>query len=1158
MGARDEIVRFLYEVTGDKDVAATAATMLKAGEAAGTTQEEFDALSKSLNDAASKFKLINQAIGQKAALADLTSQLSGAQAGLDKLRSEFDSTDASSKKVTKAFTDAEKAVASLTQQQTAASVALQKTQGALAKSGVDTTNLAASLQKVNAQGNAAATQLAEIGQASAKAAAGTADAAKSTKSLGEESSKSSGLLEELKSHLLAIVSTATLLEVALKGIEFGKESVAGAADVEQTLSRIKATAQGAAEQFGQLDEAITQAARAANVTNQVAASAALALAQQGQSAAEIFKTLTPTLLLTRDANIEVGESAKIVNEIIRLFGQNASDAAGDVDKLVVASGGSGEKLQAMATALQQLAPDAKQLGLSFDQLVGTLGFLQQNGIDASKSIRGLRTVFQDLENPASAFVQALARAGDTSQDFGKAIATIRDGGEKGQQALLTLSGAARSLAAFLAQQAPDAVDKFIASLGNAGGAAQRLQKMIDDNLKGSFNGFENAILNLGEKLATPILKPLADEFVKLSAQINQFVDSDAFASIATQVGKLATDIVRAFDGIISGINWDDFVGQVKVAVSGAGDDLHKLADNASMVAASINKIAAALGAVAQFGSVGFKAIEAAFGATATATVGAADLVVKGVDKVRGSTSDLGKALDDATAKGAAFTKETLVGGSEAAQGLATDLSDLGDSASTAFTNFKAGADSTAPSIKQIGDSATEAADATQKFGDVGPGVFENTAAAANKAAKAVSDHNQAILDAEAAVDKAHHAFQDLVQSGNASAEAMLQAKNAYDVAAEALDKLKGKTDDTTDAQNKLKIAFAGLHITSQKQLEDDANAAKANLDLINEAFQNNQAKIEDVRRAYVAYGQAEHTAFSASADDVKQQVDENLKLLASSLGIPEAFKDSADKAEDFGKRGKKAIDDVTDSATKAGKAIKDAGSETQQWAQKIDDFNTSSQAWGDQLAAAATKAASAQEGIAIQTNEQLRLLREARDEWLSGAISGEEYARRISVALGGVDTELQKQTQALQKFNDELNSLQSDLASANGDNVTVENLRHQKKIDDIKAETDLSISQRQKLEQLEEQIHEANLKRIKDENAARANTGNNAQGGGAGTSPTPNAPAPAPTQQVAQPSVSSVFNIVLLSGDKNAVDQLGDLVARRVDQRIKEIARRSV
>lgn len=1100
--SRDEQVNFIYAVTGSEEVAASAAAMLKVADAGENASAEVQKFAEALKTAQTQASLTNQALTQKAGLTEITAELAAAKDAYGKLNAQVVGLGDSSKKTATALATAGKAVDDLTVKQNLASVALTKTEGALAKAGGNAKDLAGSLNAANTAGANAAKGLASIGDAAAKAADGTNKTAQATKDLGEQSSKSSTLLQELKSHLLAIVSTATLLEAAFKGIEFGKESIEGAAGVEQTLSRIKATAQGAAEQFGDLDKAIEQAARAANVSNQAAATAALALAQQGETADQIFHTLLPTILLARDANIDYAASAKIVDDILDLFGIDASDAALAVDKLVVASKGSKEGLEGMAQAISGLAPDAKQLGLSFDELVGTLGFLQQNGIDASKAVRGLRTVFQDLENPASALTQKLAELGDTSQDFGKAIATIRDGGQKGQEALLTLSGAARSLVAFLAQQAPDAVDKFTASLGNAAGAAQKTQQAIDKNLTGAFTSFEHAIDALGEKLAEPVLKPLADEFTKLAGQLNAFADSDQFATIAAQFGKLATDIVKAFDGVINGVDWDSFVGNVKTAVTGAANDLHGLAENASTVAEAINKIATALGAVAKFGSVGFKAIEAAFGASATAIVGGTDLIVKGIDKARGSTSDFGKALDDATARGAKFTEDALGGAADAAQGLGTDLDNLGTGASESLAKVDDAATAAAGSVKDVSDSAGEAATNVQSFGEVGPGVFENTAAAANKAAKAVSDQNQAILDAEAAVDKAHHAFQDLISSGNGSAEAMLSAKNAYDSAQASLDKLTGKTNDAADAQRKLAVAFAGLHITSQKDLEDAAAAAKTNLDLITQAFANNGAKIEDVRRAYDAYAASVRAAFSQSDASVRSQQEENLKLLASTLGINTGFKDAGDAAEDFGNRGKKAIDAVGESAKKTGQAIQDASDETKLWAQKIDDFNASSQAWGDGLAAAATKAASATEGVAIATNEQLRLLREARDEWLSGALNAEQYAARVKVALGGVDEALQAQEQALQNFNSQLNDLQSQLASATGDDTQVENLRHKQKIADIEAETDLSTAQRKKLELLEEQIHEANLKRIAAENAARNNTGG---GSGGGTDTNPNA-----------------------------------------------------
>lgn len=385
--------------------------------------------------------------------------------------------------------------------------------------------------------------------------------------------------------------------------------------------------------------------------------------------------------------------------------------------------------------------------------------------------------------------------------------------------------------------------------------------------------------------------------------------------------------------------------------------------------------------------------------------------------------------------------------------------------------------------------------------------------------------------------------------GVALQSAFAQGKVSIKELTEAGRDLDERLRTITASVSPLASQFDLLGIKSQAQLNATRDNAKEAFDAIVDGARRGTAAQEDVVRAFKAWADAARAAASDSDQTTKDQVEQQIALQASIFGVTDALGKSGDAGKDAGDKTAGAYDAAKDSIDGAGKAAADAA----------DTFNQQSQAWGDALAQQATAAASASQGIGLLTNEQLRALREINQEFLNNSISAEEYARRVAVAFGAVDEALQQQEEELKRFNDQLTDLQSQLASASGDDVEVENLRHKQKLADIEAETDLSMAQRKKLEQLEEQIHEANLKRIKDENTARAGgTGTNAQGGGAGTSPTPNSPAPAPTPQVAQPSVSSVFNIVLLSGDKNAVDQLGDLVARRVDQRIKEIARRSV
>lgn len=1103
--ARDEVVRFIYKVTGDKDLAASAATMLAAGKAADSTSEEFDKFSKALTEAASQAKLIQTALAQKSGLAELKAQLAEAEAGLAKLNSEFDKTDTSNKKVTKAFNDAEKAVASLTTQVNQQQVALTKTEGALAKAGVNTSDLAGAFTKVQQQGNAAATALADLGTQGQKAAGSTQNIAKATKDAGDKAKTASGLFGELKDNLGKIAAAAGAAELALKGIEFGKDAFTEATAVETQLSRVKAIAKSTGDTFEQLSKAIEDAARAGNVSTADAAAAAAALAEQGQTTEEIFKTLTPTVLLARDAQIDFATAAGIVDDTLDQFGLSADEATTVVDKLVAASKGSKDGLSGMADALKQIAPDARALGLNFDQLVSTLGIFQQNGFDSAKAVRGLRTVFQDLQDPTSNLSKELGALGDHSTDFAKAIDTIRNAGAGGQKAIQSLDGAARSLVLFLVQRGPGALADFSTGLQNVQGEAQKTREALDKNLSGAFTAFQHSIDAIGGKLAEGALTPLREELTKLATQLNAFADSPAFAKLQSAIAGLFDAGVKGFDNFVQNVDFAGFADNAASNIRDLAKDVGELGKDLGTVAAAINKIGDALGVVFRFGAAVFDTLKASVAGTllvfaelslkasqlsdklrgvgeSDTTKAFAELAQAAKEAAKGGVADLGTNLDK--------LKENFKGIGSAGDDAAARLAKIGDS----FKNVTSGVVSVKETIEQLPEGFNAISGSvdsmTQALGILTPAL--NLEAIAQGAAKtAASEHADAIVRAGQAVADARKAFDELVTSGNASADAMNAAAQAYKKAQDDLAQLTGKTQDAVDSQRALAQAFSTLRIASQEQLDKAAKDAKDALDTIHQAFLDGSRPIEDQRRAFEAWAQTVRASVADSTQAVKDQKEAQIAAEASALGF-------------------------TDAATKAGVAAAQAGADTaagfDKAAQSIDSASTAADNLATNAAAAATgvsalgagaasagssvgSLATGLQGIVLLSADQLRSLREIGKEFLSGAINGEEYARRVVVAMGGVDEALARQEQQLRDFNDAVNDLQSQIASAGGDDVTVENLRHEKKMRDLKDEQDLSTAQRAKLERLEEELHEANLKRIKAENDAR-NQGNTDTSGG--------------------------------------------------------------
>lgn len=940
----------------------------------------------------------------------------------------------------------------------------------------------------------------------------------------------------LRDNLGKIAAAAAAAGAALKLIDFSRAGFDEAGKVEDSIARIGAIAKTTADDFEQLGDAIEEAAIAANVSTDQAALAAAALAEQGQSAKEIFETLTPTLLLAKDAQIEVSEAAGIVDDALDLFGKSAGDAALVVDQLVAASKGSKEGLAGLATAVRTLAPDAQALGLTFEQLTGMLSLLGQNGIDAGKAARGLRTVFQDLQDPTSKFSLALGDLGDSSGDFGKAIETLRSSGDRGKQALLGLDGAARSLLLFLIQQAPGSIKGFVDALKEAQGTASETAKTIDSTLRGSFTAFSNAFDRLSSAIAKQALTPLAEEFQKLADQLTEFSTSDSFARLTTAFQELFTNAVKQFDEFISHVDWSKFVDGATHAVSDVAGSLNELSGSFRDVANTVNEVGGFFSNLHTLDQEAGKALDGATKAVGNFALALGALGQGDLPAAARAMDDVGAAVNKAAEHYDKFS-EALNGGQQALSGV------------------EPSANRAAEAVEGVGTKAETAIEGLQKIEEVGPGVFENTRKAAVEAALAEASvaaaskaHAEEVIKARKAVEDAHTALLNLVKSGTASAEAMQQASQKYEAAKKNLESLTTVTKSADEAQRGLEQAFKNLGLTTQKQLDKAADDAKRDLDTIRQAFLSGNATLEDVKRAYDAYAAKVRASVADSSDAVKAQKESQLQVLASTLGLTDAL----GKA---GEAGKKAGEDTAEAFGKAGDKVGD----TAQAAKDASDaFHDQSQGWADQLAATATAAASAAQGIVLLTADQLRGLREIRDELVAGGLTLQQYEERIQEVMFGTSEAIQRQIDQLARLRATEQDLLDQIAQESGDDVASEDARHRKALEDIKEEATLdgalNVQQYNRLKALEDKLHELKLKHIEEQQRAQDTS---SQGGG-GSSAATSASTPSGTtvqRGTSIPGLTIDFSgATIIGGTK---EQIGEQIARLVVKPLERIALRS-
>jgi TP901 family phage tail tape measure protein len=963
MPTRDEVIRFLAKVDGKKDVDAIgqsfddlAKAALKADPAAKKLVDDLERIGKDQGTIQSFVKL-------KAQLSETRDRLGQATAGLAQLRAEYDANDKSSGKVTAAFRRAEQAVADLTKAERLQSVELQKTAGALAKAGVDASNLAAADRKLGDESARLTQRLRDValnGTAAGKGLRDTADGVdKLNKATRDGAKDSDGLLANLGK----IGVLAASIGAALKGIQIGTDAFGSAVAIEQSLSRVQALAEGASDRVAQLGTKIHDAAREAKVGPEAAAAGLASLAAQGQNIDQAFASLVPTLRLAKIAQIEVGQAAGYVDDVLDLFGLSAEQAGKAVDVLVTAAKGSDEGLAGLLGGLSKIAPTARDAGLSFEQTAGILGVFVQNGFSAEKAAKGLLKIFDDLREPTSTLRQNLSDLGDNSGDFATAIETLAGAGAKGTKTLDDLDASARNLVLFLLQQGDDAIANFTKSLSNVEGAASKIAAAIDDNLGGAFTNLKSSFDNLATAFLEPILTPLKDEIELVGKAVDDFSKTEAFKRFQDALVQFVTTGLAALNQFVAQIDFNKVSDNLANFGTNASEFFTKFRDDLESVASFAGKVINGIGVAWDGAATVIHGAATAIAGALAGIVKAAALVAKldfagemrdqlqGVETTSQKLDELARTLWESAKTNADQTAESW-------KSLGDNVEALANSISTTTPVAQAGAEA----IGGIGSAAAtlpdQTAGAVTGMRELGAASTE-LQAAVDPAAQSVQQLDTMVVTAKSSLKEARDrvretrdALVELQSSAEATPEAIARANAEFQSATNYLETLKQSLKGNKEATDELKQAYKNLGIVSQADLIEKAQQTVKALESVERAQRSGAATTEDVKRAFVAMAEAQLAAARDSDASTRARVENEIRVRAAALGVVETL-------EKLGLAGKKAGDDVAAGANKASDALGDTAASADKAAASAENLGATSRDTADGLHSVADAATAA-------------------------------------------------------------------------------------------------------------------------------------------------------------------------------------------------------
>ena len=240
------------------------------------------------------------------------------------------------------------------------------------------------------------------------------------------------------------------------------------------------------------------------------------LARLGFTQQEILNSTTAVQALATATGADLGEAANLAGAALRGFGMNASEMERVASVLSVSTTKSALSFEKLATAIPIVAPVAKQFGFTIEDTVTMLAKLSDAGMDASSAATATRNIFLKMANDSGKLAQALGRPVHSVEEFGAALAEMRQKGMSLSD-ILSMVGV-RSTAAFavFADNAETLKD-FKASITDCGDAMHDMEKKQLDTLQGSVmmlnSAWEGLMLTFSESTGT--IKSVTDSLTKL-------------------------------------------------------------------------------------------------------------------------------------------------------------------------------------------------------------------------------------------------------------------------------------------------------------------------------------------------------------------------------------------------------------------------------------------------------------------------------------------------------------------------------------------------------------------------------------------------------------------------------------------------------------------
>ena len=458
------------------------------------------------------------------------------------------------------------------------------------------------------------------------------------------------------------------------------DCIGSAGDFEASMSNVEALSGASGDQLQALTDKAKEMGATTKFTAGESADALSYMALAGWDTQSMLQGISPVMELAAAANMDLASASDIVTDYLTAFGLTASDTTHFVDVMAYAMSHSNTNVEQLGEAYKACAATAKSMGYSVEETTAVLATMANAGVKGGEAGTALNAIMTRLATNTKGCADELEKYGvsiydsqgnmNSLSDILTGLSAVWDNLTDQEQANLakTIAGTnqyskLQTIMAGCSEQAAKGGQSFsdyASALENCSGTAGKMAGTMLDNLNGKMTLFESAAdgleIAVGEQL-TPAMSDLYE--------------------VGTDVLSGMTEFVNDNPGVVKGIT--TMVGIIGTATAGLTGYV-AVAGVAKAVTAAIGATAAAsLGPIA-LGVAGIAAVAGAF----VAVTSAADAAVEAsgdwppaLDEITTAANGVTNALDDANATMQA-SAETTMATAGTADLYITKLEEMGD------------------------------------------------------------------------------------------------------------------------------------------------------------------------------------------------------------------------------------------------------------------------------------------------------------------------------------------------------------------------------------------------------------------------------------------------------------------------------------------------